>query len=369
MPAPQRRHHPAVIDQLLQHPQEFAFFQAVRLLDRWLAPGAWDGQGLHRVQFRNSISLAFPVSEIESLTVQRRSAVQEEVAAGAIAIASHADVERVEMTPACMGLLGVAGALPLFYTEAIAHQTDQRRDDAARAFMDVFSHRAVALFYQAWRKHRLPIQYERDRRDRYLPLVLSLAGMGQAGLRQRLRAGEGGVADESLAYFAGALQQRRWSASQMQQLLSRYLGVAVRVEQFVGRWYRVPEPGRTSLGRSVGLGRGSGVLGRSAMLGDRVWQRDLCMRLKLGPLDRRHFLRFLPGAPGAVALREWLTMFTGMSLEYEINLQLRHEDVRGSALDSRRSAGLARLGWDTFLQTRPAPADRTDVRYDIQAAV
>ena len=37
MPAPQRRQTTGVIEQLLREPQQFGFFQAVRLLERWLA--------------------------------------------------------------------------------------------------------------------------------------------------------------------------------------------------------------------------------------------------------------------------------------------------------------------------------------------
>jgi type VI secretion system protein ImpH len=61
-------------------------------------------------------------------------------------------------------------------------------------------------------------------------------------------------------------------------------------------------------------------------------------------------------------------MLSGVSLEYEINLQLRREDVHGCTLDSQRAPTALRLGWDTFLQTRTANEDRADVRYDIHAA-
>jgi len=399
MPPPKRRDTTGVIDQLLRNPQQFGFFQAVRLLDRWMAPGALDGQGLSKLNFRNSLSIAFPPSEIESLKVHRHSsrplpelggaaACDESDAAGrsqrgaleAILAASAQEsvlcqpheIDRIDMTPAFMGLLGVNGTLPLFYTEMLAQRELHQKDYAARAFMDMFSHRAVSLFYQAWRKHRLPIQFEADRRSRFLPLALSLAGLGQKGLRDRLGGERGAVADEALAYYAGTLQQRTLSARQLQQILQDYLAVPVRIEQFVGRWYQVPESGRAYLGvmgRQGGMsGPLNGVLGRSAMLGERVWQRDLRMRVVLGPLPHARFRRFLPGGAGASALKELLTMLSGVSLEYEINLQLQRDDVQGCALDSSRAPTAFRLGWDTFLQTQSANEDRADVRYDIHAA-
>ncbi len=379
MPTAQRRHATGVIDRLLREPQQFGFFQAVRLLDRWLAPGAINGQGLSRLSFRSSIALSFPASEIESLKVLSRDVLDRGAPVpvlGAQGLSASPDVrytpaqiDRIEMTPAFMGLLGVNGTLPLFYTEMLAQREHQHKDHGARAFMDIFGSRSVSLFYQAWRKHRLPVQFEADPRNRFLPLVLSLAGLGQSGLRNRLGGAQGVLGDEALAYNAGVLQRRTLSAKPLQQVLQRYLGVPVRIEQFVGRWYTLPTQARGRLGCApLGRAPSQGVLGRSAVLGERVWQRDLRVRVVLGPLNHALFQRFLPGAKGALALKEWLTLLGGVALEYEINLQLQQQDIQGCELGSQRAPNQFRLGWDTFLQTRPATADRADVRYDIHAA-
>jgi type VI secretion system protein ImpH len=356
MSAPQRHPSAGLIDQLLAEPHRFEFFQAVRLLGLWLGTGP-DAAGAvpHALKFRNSLSLSFPPGEIESLAIRHKPD-----AAGAGA--SPASVERVDLTPSFMGLLGVMGALPLVYTEQIAQRELVHKDTGARGFLDVFSDRTLALFYAAWKKHRLALQYETDRRKGFAPLVLALAGVGQPALRDRLRPEGGGVADESLAFFAGTLQRRQLSAAQIRQLLSRYLGVPVRIEQFLGRWYELPPMARTS------LGLGNGVLGRNALSGERVWQRDLRVKVTLGPLGHDTFRRFLPGAPGAVALKELLTLLSGVSLEYEINLELKAEAIQASQLSSNRSPLAGRLGWDTYLQSHPAANDRCDVRYDIHGA-
>jgi type VI secretion system protein ImpH len=350
MSAPAWRPPAPVIDQLLLAPQGFGFFQAVRLLERWL--GVEAGGGLDRIHFRTSLSMGFPASEIESLQAHWSHS-------DLVKLPAH--LERIDLTPACMGLLGVSGALPLFYTELVSQAETQGRNRSARAFLEVFSHRSVTLFYQAWRKHRLAVQFESDRRRAFLPQVLALGGLGLRGLRERMSAPEGGVADEGLAYFAGALQQRTLPAQQLQKLLQRHLGTPVEVEPFVGRWYRVPDAGRTHLGTS-------GVLGRTALVGERVWQRNLRMRLTLGPLDAARFGRFLPGGAGALALRQWLGLLYGPALEFEIRLSLRRDHVQPCVLRSDRPQQFGRLGWDTFMLSQPASTDRSDVRYDIQAA-
>ena len=381
MPTPQRRQPLAVIARLLAEPHRFGFFQAVRLLDRWFGKRERGGSAAvlsNRLRFRNSMSLSFAASEIAELRVidavpaaidlelPTVAGALDEVLDATLTPAAPATprpeaIERIELTPAFMGLLGVAGALPTFYTEMLAERETYHRDTAARAFLDIFQHRAVALFYEAWRKHRLPVQYEADRRNHFLPLVLALAGVGQRGLRDRLHGDEGGVADDTLAYFCGVLQQRPVSAGMVRQLLAEYFRVPVAVDQFVGRWFTLPAASATSLGMA------NAVLDASAVVGERVWQRDLRLRLTLGPMARAQFHRFLPGGKAALALRELLTLLTGVALEYEVRLALRADAVQGTRLDAAGAGAGAHLGWDSFLVTEAQQHDRHDAGYDIHA--
>jgi type VI secretion system protein ImpH len=381
MPTPQRRQPVGVIARLLAEPHRFAFFQAVRLLDRWFGKSERGGTAAvlsNRIRFRNTLSLGFPASEIAELKVVEAEPASLDFelptvagSLGDVVPAAQADatnlgddlrpeqVESIEITPAFMGLLGTGGALPTFYTEMLAERETYHRDTAARAFLDIFQHRAVALFYQAWRKHRLPVQYESDRRNNFLPQVLALAGLGQRSLRDRLHGDEGGVADDTLAYFAGLLQQRPVSVRTVQQMVSEYFRVPVETQQFIGRWFTLPAGSATSLGMA------NAVLDASAVVGERVWQRDLRMRLTIGPMARDKFHRFLPGGTAALALRELLTLLTGVTLEYEVRLSLRADEVQGTQLDAGGSG--VRLGWDSFLVTRPETRDRHDAGYDIHA--
>lgn len=355
MSTPQRQQPLAVVTRLLEEPHRFGFFQALRVLERWLRrqEGLTQAQVLgQRVAVRNSLSLAFPASEIAAFETEGSVAVED-------GVPRSEGLRRVEITPAFMGLLGGGGALPSFYTERLAERENYHRDRAARAFLDIFTHRAAVLFYQAWQKHRLPVQFEGDRHNRYLPLVLALAGLGHESLHRRLRAPEGGVADDTLAHFAGALQRRAVSAADLQRVLERYFGVAVAVDQFVGRWFTLPKDNQSHLGLA------NMQLGHDMVMGERVWQRDLRVRLTFGPLDKARFQRLLPGGPGALALEELLRLLTGTTLEYQVRLRLRAADVQGTTLDDRSSA---RLGWDSFLLTSPEPDDRTDVGYDLLAA-
>jgi type VI secretion system protein ImpH len=210
------------------------------------------------------------------------------------------------------------------------------------------------LFYAAWKKHRLAFQYELNRQERFLPLALALAGMGMKSLRSQLSTGQGALFDQSIAYYSALVRQRPLSAAFLQRALAEYFSAPLRIEQFAGAWYMVPDAQRSR------LGTGNAVLGSTALAGGRVWQRDLRIRLWFGPLRRSQFEDFLPGGSAAAALSKWLTLVAGSTLEYEVRLILHREDVQGVRLQGDEGG---RLGWDAFVNTRPGDSHRADASY------
>lgn len=360
--ATKRRFEPSVIQRLLDEPYRFQFFQATRIVELWLKQNGISHENAvaEYVRFYNRTSLSFPASELDSLkifplTVKKTGAdLRKALETGELA--------HIAITPSFMGFLGGNGTLPAHYTERIAEHVLFEKDDSPRAFLDTFSNRAVALFYQAWRKYRLEFKYELGmpgQKDQFLPLLLSLAGIGHESLQKRLNLDGDGLLDQSMGYYSSALMQRPISAAHMQKVLSEYFAVSIKVEQFIGSWYGVPEEQQTILGLA------NATLGSEAMVGARVWQRDLRMRLVIGPLSNTKFESFLPGGKCARTLEQMLGMFSKLCLEFEVQLILRKQDVKAVSLISERKNG--RLGWDSFLMTAPPLEDRQDVQYEIHA--
>jgi type VI secretion system protein ImpH len=348
------------IARLLAEPQRFEFFQAVRLLLLWLGEqGVAPGQALERhLRFPNSVSLGFPASQVESLE----------------AVALHASaLPQFRLTPGFMSLLGAQGALPADYTERIqawqAHADDPELGEAPRAFLDMFSTRMLALFYGAWRKYRVEHAIDAPR-DAYLPLLLALAGLPGFGAD---RAGDAAAAidaaaapdvpAEALARYAGVLRQRPASAAVLARVLADHFGVGIAVLEGVGHWDALDPSEQTRLG--AGEQHGQALLGQSALLGTRSWRPDLRVRLRIGPLERAQFERFLPGGPGARALRTLLGLFAAPALSYEIVLVLRRDAVRPLRLDD----AARRLGVDSYLTGATPASDRADMRYEIRPLV
>jgi type VI secretion system protein ImpH len=353
MSATQRRFQSSVVERLLAEPYRFEFFQAVRVLELSLKTQGAPGNQLiaNHVRFENSTSLSFPPSEIESLRAETGQDVGDE--------GEDLTSKRYYMTPSFMGFLGPNGTLPRHYSERIATHQLYKRDQGPRAFLDTYSNRAVALFFGAWKKYRLELEYESKGKNGFLPLLMALGGLGHTSLRDRLSTDDVGILDESLGYYAGALRHRPMSAIYLQSVLSDYFKVDIKIEQFVGRWYALPREHQSVLGIA------NVELGGSALAGQRVWQRDLRIGLQIGPLRKKEFEKFLPRETAAKALEQMLKMFVGLTLEYEVQLILHADDVGSSDLSDHRTGG--RLGWDTFLATKKQTQDRSDVRYTINA--
>jgi len=338
-----------VIQRLLDEPYRFEFFQAVRLIEQWLREHGVSPERVLAdvVRFENSKSLGFPPSEIEAMCV--RTGESAGSAADLIAALDEGKPAQIRIRPAFMGLLGACGVLPLHYTERIAGYEHERQDAGPRAFLDLFSQRALALFYEAWTKYRLLYRLDRTGRDDFLFLLLAFAGADPRDVGDELD-------ERTLAYFAAQIRSRVVSGSVLGGVLSDYFRVPVAIEQFAGMWDVLGHDLQTTLGEN------NCVLGGGATAGERIWRSDLNIRVRIGPVRRKDFDRFLPGAAGSRALARLVGVFTTSVPHCEVQLLLMARDVNGARLD----AG-ARLGLDSFISTEKELADRGDICYRLPA--
>jgi type VI secretion system protein ImpH len=354
-----------MIRQLFRKPEAFGFFQLVRLIEHWYRrsmPDAALDVLAQKVFFRNSLSLSFAPSEVERLQLRDGEGAPLDGHGdldAALARDGGDRIDRIDVTPAFLGLLGVHGAMPLHYTEQIARRESLDRGSAVRAFLDLFSNRATALFWSAWKKYRLPFHYRLGRDDCYLPRLLALGGVADIGTRNRLRTGADAFLDEAIASHAAAARHWPMSSTYLQYTLSECFAIPVRVKPLPGRWYGVPRDHRSGWAQSGGMNM---TLGATALAGERLWQCDVGVQLVIGPLSKRDYEAFLPGFDRAIALQRLLTMLAGMSTEYEVSLVLGRAEVSPARLGES-----GRLGWDAFLCTRDAGQDRADVCYALPA--
>jgi type VI secretion system protein ImpH len=314
-----------IADLLEEEPYLFEFFQAVRLMSR-MEPrrqvvGGFNNPANEVVRFAANPGVSFPASQIQSL-------------------------ERGGSGPAVMsvnfmGLQGPLGVLPRAYCELV-NERIRARDTTLRDFLDLFNHRILSLFYQAWEKFHFHVPYERGERDRFSHYVLALLGLDTPGLENRQA-----VADDSLLFYGGLLSLHSRSATGLRQVLWDYFDVPVEIEQFVGAWYPVELESQCSLGESGGY---SEQLGFGAVVGDETWDQQSRARIQLGPLTLEQYMDFLPGHEGYRQLRSLTRFYTGGEYDMEVQLILRRQEVPACELRPLDGEGW-QLGWTSWMKT------------------
>jgi type VI secretion system protein ImpH len=349
----------------------FDFFQAVRLLER-LAPerrpvGLGGPPAAEVVRFRAHLSLSFPPSAVCDLEP------------------ASAEMPVPVMTLAFMGLTGPSGVLPRHYTELLLRHRETKGEEkhAFRAWFDLFNHRFIALFYRAWEKYRFYIPYERGEYARAEPdaftrCLFSLVGLGVPSLRNRLRVssweetdGQGReqvlavIDDLALLHYSGFLAHRPRCAAALEALLQDYFQLPVRVRQFQGQWL-VLEPVNQSWLSAEG---GNNQMGVNLVAGERVWDVQGKIRIRLGPLSYPRFLEFLPDRTPVAEkkalflLNHLVRLYVGAEFDFDVQLILRAEDVPVCQLAEENGGG-PRLGWNAWIRSRPMDHDAEDAIFE-----
>ncbi len=366
----------SVAARLFAEPFGFDFFQAVRLLEQIYPDRVPVGRAgpvsAEVARFQALASLSFPPSALTTLTTPT------------------ADGTPPQMTVTFMGLTGPSGVLPRHYTEMLLNigkevKTSERF--VLRDWLDLFNHRLISLFFRAHEKYRFDVSYARPRRsgaesDLFTLALLSLAGAGMAPLQDRLRVvSVGSAAAEpervlarvetlTLAYYSGLLSRRPPTAVGLQALVHDYLSLPVKVRQFQGRWLRLESAKQTRLGEPSGYA----ALGVSAVVGDRVWDAQGKIRLRIGPLDRRQFLDLLPDRQpfperkSYFALTHLVRYYLGMELEFDVQLVLRADEVPECQLPEGTADG-PQLGWTSWIPSQSFADDSEEAVFEGEDAV
>jgi type VI secretion system protein ImpH len=323
----------SVEDWLLDEPWKFEFFQAIKILellhpDR-RSPADSVDPDTEVVRFRSRVTLEFPASEVQQLVPPKSKG------------------DPYTMTVNLLGLAGQYCPLPIPDTERVLERIS-RRDYAMRDFLDIFNHRLLSLLVKIHKANHPSLTSLQPQDSRTAFYLYSFFGLGNSGLRNRL-----GVVDRSLLYYCGILAQHPRSASGLERFFADYFHTPVHVRQLTGGWRYLEEDQWTRVGQN-GFNQ---VLGRTAFIGQRYWDQQGRFEVQLGPLDFKTFSDFLPVGSGFRPLVELTRFYAGQESEFAFRLTLRAKQIPETRLKRK-----SRLGWTSWLKSKPITADDSQVR-------
>ncbi len=323
MASAERKPDAALIRELAENGHRYSFFAAVGLLQR-LRPdaGAVGELGPVRgeaVRLRHATSLNFHSGDIESIDIS--------------------EGKQARLTATFLGLFGAVSPLATQFSEDVL-RAEEEDQPTLRAFYDLFHHRALSLFYRAWKKYRLAASFRTSSEDVGTKRMLCMVGVDGHGARA-----ENGLSRLELLELAPLLSMRARPPRVLSLALRRLLpGIDVSIEQFVERRARIDEADRMRLGVSCNR------LGHDFTLGMHVLDRTARFRVTMGPMNYDQCESLMPGGERYPVLRRVIEQFTRGTLECEVDIVLEQNAAPGYCLGARRGSTLGvntRLGMGT----------------------
>ncbi|NPC71207.1 type VI secretion system baseplate subunit TssG [Corallococcus sp. AB004] len=281
------------------------------------------------IRFRHDASLAFSAGDVSQLRIHSQ--------AGEHGGPAHV----VEVVTTFLGLTGAVSPLPDYIVEEIAQEDPDAL--SRRAFLDLFHHRLLSLLYRALARYSLEAETSRGASDAWSQRVLALAGVDVYE-----RPYSGLLAPEQLLRLVPLLASRARTGRSLElaltDVLSPVLGEAtVTLQQFAGRWVDLEADNRMRLGRA------NTHLGRSMLLGARLFDRSGRFDIVISPLDGDVYRRLLPEGDLSPVVREVVDLFVRDPLDCALVLGVRERALPPFRL-SRESP--TRLGQDSYLGQR-----------------
>ena len=328
-------HALALFEALRRQPYAFHFFQALRRIEC-----------LHQDKPRLGKSLRLADDSVRL--------AQEPSLAFAPATLAAFDPGGGERPPRLyehfLGLFGPQGPLPLHLTEYARDRLRNEGDRTFAGFADLFHHRMLCLFYRAWADTQPTVSFDRPETDRFNVYVGAQFGLGMPSLWNR-----DAVPDLAKFHYAGRLVSQTRNPEGLQAILEDFFKLPAIIETFVGHWLPLSEASRCRLGETPA----TGLLGMTAVIGERVWDCQYKFRIVIGPMGLQEFQRFLPGSDSLRRLVAWVRNYVGDELLWDVNLILKKEEVPPLVLGEG-----SQLGWTTWLTSQPLARDADDLKLD-----
>ncbi|MCF5733836.1 type VI secretion system baseplate subunit TssG [Pseudomonas syringae] len=310
----------AALARLSQDIRRYSVYQAIPLILntlREIHPDTDERRVHDFLELRANPGLGFPGSDIECMELFYEQ--------GQLHVRLDLNV---------MSLVGSGSPLPAFYAEQALGERD--KPNVTRDFLDIFNRRLQMLMLPVWRKYRYHAMFTRGATDPFSEQLFALIGLHGQRIRETPE-----LNWKRLLPYLGLLSLRAHSAALIESVLRYYFKHAqLFIEQCVERTVDVRSAQLNCLGVT------NHQLGRAVVLGNRVPDRSGKFRVHVKGLDWERFHEFLPIGPGYRPLGALVRLTLRDPLDYDVCLELRHEDIRELRIGQSNTC---HLGWTTWL--------------------
>lgn len=324
-----------LIESICENPYEYDFFQLMRKLQAAYPDKPRIGKSLRlnqdAVRLRQEVSLAFAPSTIER--------VEKDEETGTLNIFNR-----------FFGLWGPNGPMHNELTQYVLDQARDYDDSTLADFADVFHHRLLSLFFKAWADANKATDYDRPEDAHFPRFINSFFGAGVESFRRR-----DAIPDRAKTFYSGHLSSATQHKSGLKAILEDFFGIKTQIQSFVGHWMTLPEDCCHRLGES----KSTGLLGQNIIIGQKVWDRQLKFRVIMGPMSKEDYKRILPGSKGYQMLKDWVDLYTGQVMLWDLQLILKASEAKPTVLGKS-----GQLGWNAWMMTKPLKEDSKDLILD-----
>lgn len=328
------------------------FFHIVALLERLTHDrkrvGGDGPPGDEGIRFRHDYELGFSTGDISKVVVEPLPTPPER--------GLDEPKPAFVVTTTFLGLTGTISPLPLYIAEEVLHEDDQ--NPVRRDFLDIFHHRLISLLYRGVSRYAPAREHLSTRTDAWMKRALFLTG-----LDPEIQTRETRVHPSVLVRLAPLLAGRGRGPRVLELAVREALGDTllpdgmVQLRQFAGGWIEVDGQQRMSLGQS------NNELGVEAILGRRAFDQSGRFAVRIGPLHRHNYRRFLRNGDLLPVVREMVELCVREPLDFDVELLLAPDAVPSFQL-SAGGDDASQLGRDTRLrgtETKPEVMTISDV--------
>ena len=295
---------------LLERPDRFSFFQAIRLLQKLSSEKSRPEKA---VRIRPDLTFDYPDSEITS-------------------IQAPPDKQQYEIFTSFLGLYGVSSPLASYYSEDLI-DSELDGDESAKSLFDVLHQRLYELFFQASKKHRLQYRVEEAAGPNF-DFLYNLLGISEKDINRGI--------PNTLRFlrYIDIFNKQPHSALGLQTILEDALdGLSVEVQQCAPRSVKIPEDQRFKLGS---LGNRLGV---DVVLGKEMMDYSGKIVIAVGPLSGEQFQDLLNNTKKWMVLTFLIQAYLTVPLECELKLVLAENEVRHPQLGIPNWSSLGKDAW------------------------